>query len=171
MGCSSALLGPGCNLILIAERILPGTTVEDAELNAQCSPNDRDAAAPGCAEELRSGAATLGTSEKECTMGAEGASRRWRCAMAFIIVHLSEAESRSWATPAGRRPSPLSHCHCTTPSKPMPASHVQEVFHVGGCLCKTFAIVLLKGIHTLKLHWGSILILWICSGHEVRADL
>ena len=33
-------------------------------------------------------------------MGAEGASRRWRWAMELIIVHLSDAASRSCASPA-----------------------------------------------------------------------
>ena len=86
---------------------------------------------PGCAEELRSGAATLGTSEKECTTGAEGASRRWRCAMGFIIVHLSEAESRSWANPVSHRTSCLSYLSYTAPSRPFPASHVHEVLSCG----------------------------------------
>lgn len=32
-------------------------------------------------------------------MGAEGTSRRWRWPRGLIIVHLSDAESRSCATP------------------------------------------------------------------------
>ena len=48
--------------------------------------------------------ATWGTSEKERTMGAEGTSRRWRWPSGLIIVHLSEAESRSCATPVPAPP-------------------------------------------------------------------
>ena len=76
--------------------ILEGGAAEVAKLLPSCTWN----ALSGCAEELRSGVATVGTSEKEFTMGAEGASRKWRWAMELIIVHLSEAASRSCASPA-----------------------------------------------------------------------
>ena len=67
---------------------------------AKLSPIWTERALSGCAEELRSGVATFGTSEKEFTIGAEGASRRWRWAMELIIVHLSDVASRSCARPA-----------------------------------------------------------------------
>ena len=54
----------------------------------------------GCLDGCFSTAATFGTSVKEFTTGGEGASRRWRWPRGLIIVHLSEAESRSCARPA-----------------------------------------------------------------------
>lgn len=44
-------------------------------------------------------------------MGAEGTSRRWRCPFGLIIVHLSEAESRSCANP-----STAQKCHQAPPA-------------------------------------------------------
>ena len=66
-----------------------------AREGAEQVPSRNDEALSGCAEGLRSGVATSGTSEKERTMGAEGASRRLRWAIELIIVHLSDAASRS----------------------------------------------------------------------------
>lgn len=79
-------------------------------------PKGNDLALAGCAKGLLSGAATMGTSVKEFTMGAEGASRRWRCPIGLIIVHLSEAESRSCANPACQTLSTLT----STPPKQPP---------------------------------------------------
>ncbi len=73
---------------------------EELKTVAEQLPSWTDRALSGGPEKSRSGVATFGTSEKECTMGAEGASRRWRWAMELIIVHFSEAASLSCASPA-----------------------------------------------------------------------